>query len=193
MIEQTAIISGECFEQSPEHRQDLRLSALRLYQEAARISEANGDKPGLSFALGYCGHLYEQEKKYDAAAQLTQRAVFLAQEAAVHLKKNHGCIVNMVDIHAYRPLREHTVYCAAKAGLVMLTLSLARELGPEIRVNGVAPGANVASKFQPKGDGVWELPLDAPLTSLARGKLTVSVKDRQGNTSRIERTFSVAP
>ncbi len=66
--------------------------------------------------------------------------LFLAQAAAVHLKKNHGSIVNMIDIHAYRPLREHTVYCAAKAGLVMLTLSLAKELGPEIRVNGVAPG-----------------------------------------------------
>jgi len=66
--------------------------------------------------------------------------LFLAQAAAVHLKKNHGCIVNMIDIHAYRPLREYTVYCAAKAGLVMLTLSLAKELGPEIRVNGVAPG-----------------------------------------------------
>ncbi|HEY1991976.1 MAG TPA: pteridine reductase [Gammaproteobacteria bacterium] len=66
--------------------------------------------------------------------------LFLAQAAAPHLKKNHGSIVNLVDIHAYRPLREHTVYCAAKAGLVMLTLSLAKELGPEIRVNGVAPG-----------------------------------------------------
>lgn len=66
--------------------------------------------------------------------------LFLAQAAAPHLKKNHGSIVNMIDIHAYRPLREHTVYCAAKAGLVMLTLSLAKELGPEIRVNGVAPG-----------------------------------------------------
>lgn len=65
---------------------------------------------------------------------------FLAQQAAAHLKKNHGCIVNLVDIHAKRPLREHTVYCAAKAGLAMLTLSLARELGPEVRVNGVAPG-----------------------------------------------------
>ena len=66
--------------------------------------------------------------------------LFLAQAAAPHLKKNHGSIVNLIDIHAYRPLREHTVYCAAKAGLVMLTLSLAKELGPEIRVNGVAPG-----------------------------------------------------
>ncbi len=65
---------------------------------------------------------------------------FLSQAAAVHLKKNHGSIVNMVDIHARRPLKDHTVYCAAKAGLAMLTLSLAKELGPEIRVNGVAPG-----------------------------------------------------
>jgi pteridine reductase len=46
----------------------------------------------------------------------------------------------MVDIHGLRPLKEHPVYCAAKAGLVMLTKSLARELGPEIRVNGIAPG-----------------------------------------------------
>ena len=66
--------------------------------------------------------------------------LFLAQAAAPHLKKNHGSIVNLTDIHAYRPLREHTLYCAAKAGLVMLTLSLAKELGPEVRVNGVAPG-----------------------------------------------------
>jgi len=65
---------------------------------------------------------------------------FLSQAAAVHLRKQHGSIVNMVDIHARRPLKEHTVYCAAKAGLAMLTLSLAKELGPEIRVNGVAPG-----------------------------------------------------
>ena len=65
---------------------------------------------------------------------------FLAQAAAVHLKKNHGCIVNMLDIHARRPLKEHTLYSTAKAGLAMLTLSLARELGPEVRVNGVAPG-----------------------------------------------------
>ena len=65
---------------------------------------------------------------------------FLSQAAAVHLKKNHGSIVNMVDIHARRPLKDYTVYCAAKAGLAMLTLSLAKELGPEIRVNGVSPG-----------------------------------------------------
>lgn len=76
----------------------------------------------------------------DLVGSNVKAPLFLAQAAAVHLKKNHGCIVNMADIHAGRPLKEHTVYCVAKAGLVMLTLSLARELGPEVRVNGVAPG-----------------------------------------------------
>ncbi|MGD8783171.1 MAG: pteridine reductase [Thioalkalispiraceae bacterium] len=66
---------------------------------------------------------------------------FLSQAAAPYLKINKGCIINMVDIHAERPLKEHTIYCMAKASLAMMTKSLARELGPEIRVNGVAPGA----------------------------------------------------
>lgn len=67
--------------------------------------------------------------------------LFLSQAAAPHLNKNKGCIINMVDIHAERPLSEHPVYCAAKAGLLMLTKSLAKELGPNVRVNGVSPGA----------------------------------------------------
>lgn len=66
---------------------------------------------------------------------------FLAQAAAPHLRKTHGCIVNMVDIHARRPLKEFSVYSMAKAALETMTKALARELGPEIRVNGVAPGA----------------------------------------------------
>lgn len=67
--------------------------------------------------------------------------LFVAQAAAPHLRKVHGNIINIVDIHAYRPLRDHHVYGAAKAGLVMLTRSLARDLAPVVRVNGVAPGA----------------------------------------------------
>ncbi|MCF6209202.1 MAG: pteridine reductase [Gammaproteobacteria bacterium] len=66
---------------------------------------------------------------------------FLAQAAAPHLKIRRGCIVNIVDIHADRPLKRHPIYSTAKAGLVMLTKALACELGPEIRVNAVAPGA----------------------------------------------------
>jgi len=66
---------------------------------------------------------------------------FLSQSAASYLRDTQGCIINIVDIHADRPLKEHPVYCMAKAGLVMMTKSLAKELGPEIRVNAVAPGA----------------------------------------------------
>ncbi|MEJ2361633.1 MAG: pteridine reductase [Gammaproteobacteria bacterium] len=66
---------------------------------------------------------------------------FLAQAAAPFLRKHHGCIINMVDIHARRPLKEYSIYSMAKAALETMTKALARELGPEIRVNGVAPGA----------------------------------------------------
>ena len=67
--------------------------------------------------------------------------LFLSQAAAPYLRKTKGCIVNIVDIHAERPLKNFVVYSVAKAGLAGLTRSLALELGPEIRVNGVAPGA----------------------------------------------------
>lgn len=67
--------------------------------------------------------------------------LFLAQAACAELRSRHGTIVNIVDIHAQRPLRDHPVYGPAKAGLGMLTLSLAKDLAPDIRVNGVAPGA----------------------------------------------------
>ncbi len=66
---------------------------------------------------------------------------FLSQAASPHLRLQGGCIVNIVDIHAQRPMKGFPVYSAAKAGLQMMTMSLARELGPDVRVNGVAPGA----------------------------------------------------
>jgi pteridine reductase len=65
---------------------------------------------------------------------------FLSQAAAPALERQGGLIINIVDIHALRPLKRHPVYSIAKAGLAMLTRSLARELGPAIRVNGIAPG-----------------------------------------------------
>lgn len=66
--------------------------------------------------------------------------LFLSQAAAPSLRVQRGLIINIVDIHGRRPLKGHPVYSIAKAGLAMLTRSLARELGPEIRVNGIAPG-----------------------------------------------------
>lgn len=67
--------------------------------------------------------------------------LFLAQAAAPELRKAHGCIVNIIDIHAELPMKNHLVYNTAKGGLLALTRSLARELGPQVRVNGVSPGA----------------------------------------------------
>jgi pteridine reductase len=65
---------------------------------------------------------------------------FLSQAAIPYLKQQKGCIINMVDIRAQHPLKDYAVYCVAKAGLVMLTKVLAKELAPTIRVNGIAPG-----------------------------------------------------
>jgi pteridine reductase len=66
--------------------------------------------------------------------------LFLSQAAAVHLRRAHGCIVNIVDIHADRPTRSYAVYSAAKGGLMALTRALACDLAPEVRVNGISPG-----------------------------------------------------
>ncbi len=77
--------------------------------------------------------------------------LFLAQAAAPELKRNHGAIVSITDIHVDRPMKNHLVYNLAKAGLAALTRSLARELAPEVRVNAVAPGANIWPE-----DGVFD-------------------------------------
>src|SRR5205809_630341 len=69
-----------------------------------------------------------------------QAPLFLSQAAAPALRKAQGAIVNITDIHAERPLKNYVVYSIAKAALVGLTRSLARELAPEVRVNAVAPG-----------------------------------------------------
>ncbi len=67
--------------------------------------------------------------------------LFLSKLAAPHLRKTRGCIINLTDIHAIRPLAEHSIYSISKAGLVTLTQSLAKDLAPKIRVNAISPGA----------------------------------------------------
>lgn len=71
----------------------------------------------------------------------TRAPFFLAQAAAPHLRRQHGAIVNLTDLHGTQPLRDHPAYSAAKAALEMATRSLALELAPEVRVNAIAPGA----------------------------------------------------
>lgn len=93
-----------------------------------------------SFYPTRMGEITEQSWD-DLLATNLKAPLFLSQALLPSLKTTRGCIINMIDIHGSQPLRDHPVYCAAKAGLKMLTLSMAKDLGPQIRVNGIAPGA----------------------------------------------------
>lgn len=77
----------------------------------------------------------------DLYAVNARAPLLLAQAAAPHLRRQHGCIVNLTDLHADTPMRDHAAYGMAKAALEMVTRSLALELAPKVRVNAVAPGA----------------------------------------------------
>ena len=81
------------------------------------------------------------EQWHDLVGSNLKAPLFLSQALLPALRSARGVIINIVDVHSQRPLRDHPVYGAAKAGLAMLTRSLAKDLGPHIRVNGVSPGA----------------------------------------------------
>lgn len=85
----------------------------------------------------------DERQWYDLLGTNLKAPLFLAQAAADELRRRHGCIVNIVDIHAERPMLGHLLYSAAKAGLVALTKGLAQEMAPQVRVNAVAPGVIV--------------------------------------------------
>jgi pteridine reductase len=81
------------------------------------------------------------EQWRDLVGSNLKAPLFLSQAVLPALRAARGVIINIVDVHSQRPLRDHVVYGAAKAGLAMLTRSLAKDLGPHVRVNGVSPGA----------------------------------------------------
>ena len=92
-----------------------------------------------SFYPTAVGEITEQDWN-DLLGTNLKAPLFLSQAAAPALRLTNGLILNLADIHGMRPLRRYTTYCVAKAGLIMLTKSLARELGPHVRVNAIAPG-----------------------------------------------------
>lgn len=85
--------------------------------------------------------IIEEDFWNDLVGSNLKAPAFMVKACVQHLRKNNGCIINIVDIHARRPMANHPIYCSAKAGLEMLTKSLARDLAPNIRVNAVSPGA----------------------------------------------------
>ncbi len=96
-----------------------------------------------------------EENWQDLMGSNLKAPMFLAQAAAAELRKNHGCIVNITDMHIERPKKSYVVYSVAKAGLVTLTKSLAQELSPEVRVNAVAPGPVQWPENNPQFDEVY--------------------------------------
>lgn len=106
----------------------------------------------------------------DLFASNLKAPFFLAQALAPTIAEHNGSIINMVDIHAQRPLPTHAVYCTAKAGLAMLTQTLAQELAPRIRVNGIAPGAILwPEKMAGGDDGAEQRAMIAKIPLARRG------------------------
>ena len=94
--------------------------------------------------------------------------LFLSQALAPALRKAKGCIVNMVDMHIDRPLPKHSVYLLAKSGLASLTQSLAIDLAPDIRVNGIGPGAILWPEREMEDDEKDKLLSSIPLGELGK-------------------------
>lgn len=94
--------------------------------------------------------------------------LFLSQALAPALRKTKGCIVNMVDMHIDRPLPKHSVYLLAKSGLASLTQSLAIDLAPDIRVNGIGPGAILWPEREMEDDEKEKLLSSIPLGELGK-------------------------
>ena len=96
-----------------------------------------------------------EEQWEDLLGSNLKAPLFLSQAAAPELRKQHGCIINITDMHVERPKKGYMVYSVAKAGLVTLTKSLAHELGPDVRVNAVAPGPVMWPEDNPQFDELY--------------------------------------
>jgi len=141
-------LQQELHERRPESVMLVQADLLATGALPALMHEAVGAWDRLDVLINNASSFYRtpvgtvtEEQWEDLLGSNVKAPFFLSQAAAPHLRTTGGCIVNIVDIHAERPLKHFPVYGIAKAGLVMMTRALAGELGPEVRVNGVAPGA----------------------------------------------------
>jgi pteridine reductase len=132
----------------PESVVLIQADLLEVDNLPALVREAHGAWGRLDVLVNNASSFYptpvgtvDERQWNDLLGTNLKTPFFLSQSAAPHLARQRGCIVNIADIHGDRPLKGHPVYSIAKAGLVMLTKALAAELGPEVRVNAVAPGA----------------------------------------------------
>ena len=141
---------------------ELAAELNQLRADSARVLSANLNDPAAVRELGMAakaqwGHVdvlvnnassfyptpleSATDDDWDALLHSNLRAPFiLIQTLADTLRARHGTVVNLIDVYAEKPLAQHSLYCVAKAGLATLTRSLARELGPEVRINGISPG-----------------------------------------------------
>jgi pteridine reductase len=129
--------SAACVKGDLLHRQTPRALVAACIAEFGRLDVLVNNAS--SFYPTRVGSLNEREW-HDLIGTNLKAPLFIAQAAASELKKRRGCIVNIVDIHAEFPLKDYVIYSIAKGGLATLTRSLARELAPAVRVNGVSPG-----------------------------------------------------
>ncbi len=147
-LEQAQALAAELNEATPDSVYLLHGNLLHLDVLGKMVDEVLARSGRLDAVVNNASSFFPSpmggvtEAQWDDLMGTNLRApFFLAQAAAPHLAACDGCIINIADIHGFRPLKGYPVYSMAKAGLIMLTHALARELGPSVRVNGVAPGA----------------------------------------------------
>ena len=121
----------------------------------------------------------DEQQWHDLLGSNLRAPLFLAQATADELRRRQGCIINIADIHADRPMRGYLLYSVAKAGLVALTRALAQELAPQVRVNAVAPGAIIWPE-----SGIWQN------ESQRREIIAHSLLERAGEPDDIARTVT---
>lgn len=145
--EEAAQLAGELESARPGSVATVQSDLLDIARFGALIASATGAFGQLDILVNNASSFYPtpvgeitESQWNDLIGSNLKAPLFLAQAAASALHLSRGLIINIADIHGMRPLRRFPVYSVAKAGLIMLTKSLARELAPHVRVNAIAPG-----------------------------------------------------